>query len=102
MAGGARRFALEPARRRVIRDLWRSCPYPADPSYLADLLHQIAIGKIDPERPPWIYHAKIEARTTRCAATFEEAFRQIGHRKVGGGSKTNAPDAAISAPASCS
>lgn len=88
----ARLFAFDPARRRVIRDLWRGCPYPADPSYLADLLHQIAIGKIDPERPPWIYHPKIEARVTPCPATFKEAFRQIGHRKVGGGPKTNAAD----------
>ena len=44
----ARLFGLDPARRLTIRTLWRECPDPADPSYLGDLLHQIAIGRIDP------------------------------------------------------
>lgn len=50
----ARLFALDRARRLVIRRLWRDCPYPADPSYLDDLLHRIVNGRIDPERPPWV------------------------------------------------
>ncbi len=51
--GRATLFALEPAQRQVIRDLWRTCPYPADPSYFADLLFQIGRGSLDPQRPPW-------------------------------------------------
>ena len=46
----AQLFALPDAQRRQVRDLWRTCPYPADPSYLGDLLHEIAIGKLDPNR----------------------------------------------------
>ena len=34
--------------------LWRDCPYPADPVYLLEMLHSIDTGRIDPERPPWI------------------------------------------------
>jgi hypothetical protein len=87
-----RLFALDPTRRRTIRTLWRNCPYPADPSYLGDLLHQIAIGRIDPERPPWIYPRKTHTRITPDPATFEEAFRKVGRRKIGGTYKTNAAD----------
>jgi hypothetical protein len=40
--------------RHAIRRLWNSAPYPADPSYLADFLLQIARGKVDPFcRAPW-------------------------------------------------
>lgn len=87
-----RLFALDPARRLTIRALWRDCPYPADPSYFGDLLHQIAIGQIDPERPPWIYPRKTRARITPNLARFEEAFRKVGQRKIGGAYKTNAAD----------
>lgn len=45
-------FILDGDLRRIVHNLWRSCPYAADPSYLADLLHQIAIGRLDPDRPP--------------------------------------------------
>jgi len=48
----ARPFALEPDLRRTIGSLWRTCLYPADESYLAELLHQIAVGRLDPTRPP--------------------------------------------------
>lgn len=88
----ARLLALDQARRLLIRALWRDCPYPADPSYLGDLLHQIAIGRIDPDRPPWIYHRTARPRITLTPATFEEAFRKIGQRKIGGAYKTNAAD----------
>lgn len=74
--------------RRLLRDLWRDCPYPADPTYLLDLFHQIEIGKIDPERPPWRFHPEINPRVTPNPTSFDEAFRQIGHAKVGGGPKT--------------
>ncbi|MDP4027157.1 hypothetical protein Q8W71_31760 [Methylobacterium sp. NEAU 140] len=84
----ARLFALEADLRGTICALWRACPYPADPSYLADLLHQIAVGRVDPHRPPWIFHAPTQARTTPNPASFAEAFRQIGQRTVGGGPKT--------------
>lgn len=74
--------------RRRLRDLWRECPYPADPSYLLDLLHQIDVGRVDPERPPWRFHRDIKPRVTMNPMRFDEAFRQIGRTKVGGGPKT--------------
>lgn len=40
--------------RSLLIQLWRDCPYPADPVYLLDMLHSIATGRIDPEHPPWI------------------------------------------------
>jgi len=86
-----RLFALDPPQRLVIRALWRDCPYPADPSYL-DLLHQTAIGRIDPNRPPWVYSRGRRARITPNPATFEEVFRKVGQRKIGGAYKTNAAD----------
>jgi hypothetical protein len=88
----ARLFALPPARRWIIRMLWRDCPYPADPSYLGDLLHQIAIGRIDPGRPPWVYRKTSRPKITPSPATFEEAFRKVGQRKIGGRCKTNPAD----------
>ncbi len=88
----ARLFALPDGLRRQVRDLWRTCPYPADPASFADFLHQIAVGRLDPNRPPWVFHQAISARTTPNPATFDEAFRQIGCRKVGGGPKTTPAD----------
>lgn len=88
----ARLFALPDGLRQQVRDLWRSCPYPPDPSSFADFLHQIAAGKLDPNRPPWIFHQKVSARITLDPATFDEAFRQIGRRQVGGGPKTTPAD----------
>lgn len=88
----ARLFTFDPPRRQRIRHLWRHCPYPADPSYLTDLLHQISAGRIDPDRPPWLYRDENRPRVTPNPTTFEEAFRKIGHRKIGGGPKTNAAD----------
>lgn len=87
-----RLFAMEPDLRHVIRPLWRDCPYPADPSYFADLLHQISVGRIDPHRPPWTFHQPLAPRTTPNPASFKEAFRQIGQKKVGGGPKTTSAD----------
>lgn len=87
-----RLFALSKPMRRKVRDLWRTCPYPADPTYLLDLLHQIAVGRVDPRRPPWIFDGKLNARTTPNPSRFDEAFRQIGRRKVGGGPKTTPAD----------
>lgn len=84
----ARLFAFDQATRAALRALWRTCPYPADPSYLADLLHQIEHGKIDPHRPPWRFHAPLRPRTTLEPESFDAAFRQIGQRKIGGGPKT--------------
>ncbi|MFY9294859.1 MAG: hypothetical protein WAP03_29875 [Methylorubrum rhodinum] len=84
----ARLFAFDAPTRLVIRDLWRTCPYPADPSYLADLLHQIGLGRIDPHRPPWRSPQPLRPTTTPDPARFDAAFRQIGQRKIGGGPKT--------------
>ena len=91
-AARARLFALPDGLRRRIRELWRTCPYPADPANFADLLHQIAVGRLDPNRPPWIFHQQTTARTTPNPATFDEAFRRIGRKKVGGGPKTTEAD----------
>ena len=87
-----RLFALDGALRAKVRRLWRNCPYPADLSYFADLLHQVERGRIDPERPPWVFHQTISARTTPNPRHFDEAFRKIGACKVGGGPKTTAAD----------
>lgn len=83
MAQGARspvRHSVD--RRRTIRALWRECPYPADPYSFADFLHQIEVGKLDIARPSWRFHARVQPRTTTAPATFAEAFRQIGRRKL--------------------
>lgn len=87
-----RLFAFGGALRATVRALWENCPYPPDPSYLADLLHQIAVGRLDPELPPWIFHQEISARTTPNPTRFDEAFRKIGARKIGGGPKTTTAD----------
>lgn len=86
--GRARLFALPDRKRRLVRDIWRTCPYPADPACFADFLHQIAVSKLDPERPPWIFHQERSARITRNPATFGAAFRQIGRKKVSEGANT--------------
>jgi hypothetical protein len=88
----ARLFALPDALRRTIRTIWRTCPYPADPACLADLLHQIAVGRVDPRRPPWKFHPELKARITPDPSSFDAAFRQIGHRKIGGGPKATEAD----------
>ncbi|MBS7704638.1 hypothetical protein [Chelatococcus asaccharovorans] len=48
-----RLMAFDAGQRSAIIDLWRDCPYPADPGYLSFLLGQIERGKIDPFAPPW-------------------------------------------------
>lgn len=73
------------ALRRCVREIWRTCPYPADPASFADFLHHIVVGKLDPARPPWIFHQEQSAQITRNPASFAEAFRQIGRRKLGVG-----------------
>ncbi|HQS08167.1 hypothetical protein [Reyranella sp.] len=88
----ARLFALPDALRSTVREIWRDCPYPADPGYFADLLHQIDVGRVDPHRPPWKFHAELKARMTPDPSSFDAAFRQIGQRKVGGGPKTTEAD----------
>lgn len=90
--GRARLFALPDALRARVREIWRTCPYPADPASFADFLHQIAVGRLDPWRPPWIFHQARAARITRDPATFDQAFRQIGRRQIGGGPKTTPAD----------
>lgn len=87
-----RLFALPDPLRHRIREIWRTCPYPADPASFADFLHQIAVGKLDPDRPPWIFHQELSARLTRNPTTFDEAFRRIGCRQVSGGPKTTPAD----------
>lgn len=88
----ARLFALPDALRRTVRDLWRGCPYPADPVSLLDLVHQIAVGRIDPDRPPWKFHPEVKGRITPDPSSFDAAFRKIGCRKIGDGPKTTEAD----------
>lgn len=77
-----RLFAFPAVRRRTIRAVWRDCPYPADPYSFAGFLHHIEIGKLDIARPPWRYHERVRARSAAEPATFAEAFRQVGRRKI--------------------
>jgi hypothetical protein len=78
----ARLFAMPDALRRRVREIWRTCPYPADPASFADFLYQIEVGKLDPQRPPWVFHPTTSARITANPATFGEAFRRIGRRRT--------------------
>ncbi|WP_298193061.1 hypothetical protein [Novosphingobium sp.] len=75
-------FDFSTDRRQTIRRIWRDCPYPADPYSFADLLHQIRIGKVDPGRPPWTYHARAQARITSSPASFTDAFKRVGQRRI--------------------
>ncbi|GAA4184805.1 hypothetical protein [Shinella granuli] len=81
--GRARLFTLPDGLRARVREIWRTCPYPADPASFADFLHQITVGKLDPWCPPWQFHPERTARITRDPSTFGEAFRRIGGRKAG-------------------
>ncbi len=90
--GRARLFSFPDELRQTIRKVWRTCPYPADPASFADFLHQIAVGRLDPHRPPWVFHAATQARITPDPSRFDAAFRQIGHRKIGGGPKATEAD----------
>ncbi|HZU91402.1 MAG TPA: hypothetical protein VE993_19275 [Stellaceae bacterium] len=74
-------------RRRLIT-LWKDATYPADPAYLLDLLRAIDTGRIDLERPPWRFSKTLDPRVTPDPQSFDEAFRCIGRRRVGGGYKT--------------
>lgn len=97
-------FALDPARRRIVRQLWRDCPYPADPSYLDDLLHQIAIGKIEPSGR----RGSIEERRTRGSHRTRRRSKKpsarLGSARLAAPIRPtrpmSSPGAAISAPAS--
>ena len=75
-------FAFTDARRSTIRRAWRDCPYPADPYSFADFLHQIRVGKLDPERPSWKYHARVEAKITARPTCFADAFKRVGQRWI--------------------
>ncbi|WP_145200335.1 hypothetical protein [Sphingobium sp. B2] len=77
-----RLFEFGEGSRSAIRRAWRDCPYPADPYSFADFLHQIRVGKLDPERPSWKYHARAEANTTPCPTSFAEAFKRVGRQVV--------------------
>lgn len=78
----ARLFTFPETTRQTIRRIWRDCPYPADPYSFADLLHQIRVGRVDPDRPPWKFHARVKARTTPDPQRFADAFKRVGQRMV--------------------
>jgi hypothetical protein len=69
-AARQRLFVLDDDLRHLIRDIWRGCPYPADPSYFADLLHQIEVGRLDPHRPPWIFQRSFRGSGV-CPADYD-------------------------------
>lgn len=77
--------------RPLLRKLWNEAPYPADPYCLLDLLTQYDRGRVDLDRPPWTPRA-LTPRVTARPASFGEAFRQIGHKRVGGGPKATGAD----------
>lgn len=87
----ARLFAHGGNVRARLSELWRTCPYPADPVYLHGLLTDYNRGRLDLEVPPWTPKA-IRPRTTPNPGRFDEAFRQIGRKQVGGGPKTTPAD----------
>ena len=73
-----RLFAFPQPVRAQIRKIWSAdCPYPPDHAYFCDLLRQIEAGKVDPYRPPWLFHAALKAKTTPNPAAFAQAFKQI-------------------------
>lgn len=78
----ARLFEFPDAQRQTIRRAWRDCPYPADPHSFADFLHQIHVGRLDPERPSWKYHTRAEAKATPKPQCFAEAFKRVGQRTI--------------------
>lgn len=78
----ARLFEFPDAKRMAIRRAWRDCPYPADPYNFADFLHQIRVGRLDPERPSWRYHARVEAKTIPNPQCFADAFKRVGQRMI--------------------
>ena len=50
LAGGeGTAFSLPDALRQKVRTVWAGCPYPTDPSYFADFLRRIELGKLDPD-----------------------------------------------------
>lgn len=75
-------FGFQPGQRRTIRRAWRDCPYPADPYSFADFLHQIRVSKVDPARPPWKYHARLEARALPNPQCFADVFMRVGQRML--------------------
>lgn len=75
-------FAFAEPRRRAIRRAWHDCPYPADPYGFADFLHQIRVGRLDPDRPPWRFHAPVRPRTTPDPRCFGDAFKRVGQRMI--------------------
>jgi len=85
--GRARLFALPDALRARVRQIWRTCPYPADPASFADFLHQVAVGRLDPDNPPWVFRPTLNPRITRDPQSFGQAFRQIGRKQVAVGAE---------------
>jgi len=77
--------------RPLLIQLWRDCPYPADPVYLLDMLHSIDTGRIDPERPPWIPgHSDSSGKLGSAAAPEGEAGGGL-HDGFGGRERGSRP-----------
>ena len=45
--------AFSANERAVLRDAWNRAPYPADPVYLLDFLHSIAVGRFTLDQMPF-------------------------------------------------
>lgn len=87
----SRLFGYDDVLRQVLRRLQRACPDPGDPACLLDLLRD-RTGRINPERPPWDHARALQPRIRPEPKSFDEAFRPIGHPKVGGGPKATKAD----------
>ena len=71
------RLALPDPLRHRIREIWRTCPYPADPASFADFCTRSRSASSIPTAALDL-PSGISARLTRNPTTFDEAFRQIG------------------------
>jgi len=74
-------FAL--AARPRPRDL-ADLPISAIRRACVVFLHQIAVGKLDPYRPPWVFHQALSEASSQ-SVSFPRRLCQIGKRKVDGG-----------------
>lgn len=76
----ARIAAYDQPTRTKIRELWNDAPYPANPTYLADLLHDIEKGRIPLDKPPPWRPTEEETRIGReRIARFCERLRTEQH-----------------------
>jgi hypothetical protein len=72
----AKLSSYDEASRPVIRKFWSDAPYPADPTYLLGMLHDIEKGRILLDRPPPWRPTEEEIQRGRAAiARYSERLR---------------------------